>query len=194
MLGAVLRSSADAKGEVERVARKPNRCGRRVFPLWIVKVGRGVGFDGNDHELAMKIGRRCFSMIVNTGVLGYKSRVVEMSSDKFWVHPRPLIDSEVVPQIMPLNYGSDRVYYPSNNSDALQAVAFQKNPFELPPYLSSELPSWDGMVSGILGIFGICWGWRNTKRRPWSSLGFIVGCALWVYACFSLLPWWADRF
>lgn len=52
-------------------------------------------------------------------------------------------------------------------------------------------PVWVGGVCGALGIWGICWGWRNSK--PLGGPALVCGTILWAYACFILLPWLASR-
>lgn len=52
-------------------------------------------------------------------------------------------------------------------------------------YLTSPMLA---AISGAFGLIGICWGWRNDNRLPWSAVAFVVWLFMWGYACLIIAP------
>ena len=102
--------------------------------------------------------------------VGAKSACVVISD------PRTLINYEVGFHILPLKVSYKSISDGEWNSD----------------YLQKRFPIVRGLIPGILGLFGISWGWWNLKlgrRLPISGITFLFGCFLWMYALIVLLPW-----
>ena len=58
--------------------------------------------------------------------------------------------------------------------------------------LQSKLPPMKGLIPGLIGLMLLSWGWINMrieKHLPTSGVAFVVGCILWAYAGFIILPW-----
>lgn len=58
-----------------------------------------------------------------------------------------------------------------------------------------NFPFFSGFVPGVFGLCGIWWGLPNLKmgkHLPMSGIVFILGCALWFFSLFYLLPWSAS--
>ena len=106
--------------------------------------------------------------------------------------PRALISREIMLQVAPLNNRYCCIDYTSYKPYSFEAVFLEEYPLGLTPDFSSKRPPWVALICGCLGVTGICWGWRNDKRRPWSVVALVGGIGLWFYACLILLPWSAQ--
>jgi len=91
-------------------------------------------------------------------------------------NPGALFNLEVISQIFPLKVGYNGITDGEGESG----------------YLKNRLPPIKGLIPGIIGLLGIAWGWWNLRmerRLPASGIVFVIGIALWGYACTVLLPW-----
>lgn len=94
-------------------------------------------------------------------------------------NPCPFVGYKVLSQVLPLKVSNYRV---SNGEWDRQNLNEGLHPLK-------------GLIPGLLGLFGIAWGWLNLRferRLPLSGIVFLIGCLLWGCACFSLLPWLAS--
>ena len=108
----------------------------------------------------------------------YREKIIQWPYGASDLNPSPLANFEVVPKVKPLHRSDDSVDYG-------EWYGY---------YFKPKFPLIPGFVPGIIGVFGICWGWFNLRLErhlPASGMAFIGGCILWAFALFSLLPWWA---
>jgi hypothetical protein len=143
-------------------------------PFWEVKKGRllSVIYDLN-HGAGSNTQRRTFANIDKFDRDGNgRRRMAEFGIVN--LDPGALLKFEIVPQVPPL-----AVRYDGISDSGEQADNFQK------ALESDTLPPWRAYCFGVLGVFGISWGWRNDRRVYARILGII----LWAWALLIILPW-----
>ena len=183
----------------------------RIVP----RTWRDIGFCSPIHTICLRFGRELFSaipLIHATHHFGSKTRgrnvprilnyesqgqsVRRIGFDSNNTYIGPIADFESLGTDLigcnhstPLKYCCNSIGNAKQYSRPFQTILFKENSFYLSPNSSFDSPTWKTWICAVLGIMGICWGWRESKHLPWSRIVFVVGGLLWGYALFVILPW-----